>query len=259
MSATATAPQIHSRVQEFIGTAAQDVHRRQVGRCGLRQDFPVYNPATGEVMAQVAEGDREDINRAVKAARKAFEEGPWPNMTASERGRADLEAGRPAGAAPGRVRAAGDRSTTASRWRSRAPPTCRWPSTCSATWRAGRPRSKATPFRSRLDGAQAIFFAYTRREPVGVVGQIIPVELSAADGGVEAGSGAGHRLHRRAEAGGADAADRAAAGRTDRRSRHSRRRRQHRPRLRRDRGRGAVPRIPTSTKSRSPDRPKSAS
>ena len=39
--------------------------------------FPTYNPATGEVLARVAEGDREDIDRAVKAARAAFETGPW--------------------------------------------------------------------------------------------------------------------------------------------------------------------------------------
>ena len=39
--------------------------------------FATYNPATGEVLAQVAEGDREDIDRAVKAARAAFETGPW--------------------------------------------------------------------------------------------------------------------------------------------------------------------------------------
>ena len=37
--------------------------------------FESFNPATGEVLAHVAEGDREDINRAVKAARQAFEEG----------------------------------------------------------------------------------------------------------------------------------------------------------------------------------------
>src|SRR5436853_1302685 len=49
--------------------------------------FPTYNPATGEVLAQVAEGDREDINRAVKAARKAFDSGSWSDMSASERGR----------------------------------------------------------------------------------------------------------------------------------------------------------------------------
>src|SRR6202011_6021290 len=49
--------------------------------------FPTYNPATGEILARVAEGDREDINQAVKAARKAFDNGPWRRMTASERGR----------------------------------------------------------------------------------------------------------------------------------------------------------------------------
>src|SRR5215469_5463350 len=49
--------------------------------------FPVYNPASGEVLAHVAEGDKEDIERAVAAARRAFEDGPWSDMTPSERGR----------------------------------------------------------------------------------------------------------------------------------------------------------------------------
>src|SRR5437588_5466411 len=49
--------------------------------------FPTLNPATGEVICQVAEGDKADIDLAVKAARKAFEEGPWPKMSAAERGR----------------------------------------------------------------------------------------------------------------------------------------------------------------------------
>src|SRR5207302_3845493 len=49
--------------------------------------FETINPATGEVICQVAEGDKADIDRAVKAARKAFESGPWPKMAASERGR----------------------------------------------------------------------------------------------------------------------------------------------------------------------------
>nr|QTZ19645.1 aldehyde dehydrogenase family 2 member mitochondrial-like protein [Bixa orellana]QTZ19649.1 aldehyde dehydrogenase family 2 member mitochondrial-like protein [Bixa orellana] len=47
--------------------------------------FPTYDPRTGEVIAYVAEGDAEDINRAVAAARKAFDEGPWPKMTPYER------------------------------------------------------------------------------------------------------------------------------------------------------------------------------
>uniref|UniRef100_A0A5B6ZSB3 Aldehyde dehydrogenase domain-containing protein n=1 Tax=Davidia involucrata TaxID=16924 RepID=A0A5B6ZSB3_DAVIN len=49
--------------------------------------FPTLDPRTGEVIAHVAEGDAEDINRAVSAARKAFDEGPWPRMTAYERAR----------------------------------------------------------------------------------------------------------------------------------------------------------------------------
>lgn len=47
--------------------------------------FPTLDPRTGEVIAHVAEGDAEDINRAVAAARKAFDEGPWPKMNAYER------------------------------------------------------------------------------------------------------------------------------------------------------------------------------
>ncbi|KAH7865523.1 hypothetical protein Vadar_007743 [Vaccinium darrowii] len=49
--------------------------------------FPTLDPRTGDVIAHVAEGDVEDVNRAVSAARKAFDEGPWPKMTAYERSR----------------------------------------------------------------------------------------------------------------------------------------------------------------------------
>lgn len=44
--------------------------------------FPTLDPRSGEVIAQVSEGDTEDINRAVLAARKAFDHGPWPKMSA---------------------------------------------------------------------------------------------------------------------------------------------------------------------------------
>ncbi|XP_030499479.2 aldehyde dehydrogenase family 2 member B7, mitochondrial [Cannabis sativa] len=47
--------------------------------------FPTFDPRTGDLIANVAEGDAEDINRAVSAARNAFDEGPWPKMTAYER------------------------------------------------------------------------------------------------------------------------------------------------------------------------------
>ncbi|KAL8548876.1 hypothetical protein ACS0TY_007950 [Phlomoides rotata] len=47
--------------------------------------FPTLDPRTGEVMTHVSEGDAEDINRAVAAARKAFDQGSWPRMSAYER------------------------------------------------------------------------------------------------------------------------------------------------------------------------------
>lgn len=47
--------------------------------------FPVVNPATEEVFAHAPAGTAEDIDRAVKAARSAFDEGPWPRMTGAER------------------------------------------------------------------------------------------------------------------------------------------------------------------------------
>ncbi|XP_029115299.1 retinal dehydrogenase 1-like isoform X2 [Scleropages formosus] len=54
--------------------------------CGRR--IPVYNPATGELLCEVEEGDKEDIDKAVKCARQAFQLGsPWRRMDASERGR----------------------------------------------------------------------------------------------------------------------------------------------------------------------------
>jgi len=55
---------------------------------GERQ-FETINPATGEVLTQIAEASKQDVDRAVRAARRSFEDrsGPWRKMTASERGR----------------------------------------------------------------------------------------------------------------------------------------------------------------------------
>ena len=49
--------------------------------------FPVYDPSTEEVIAQVPDGNADDVNRAVAAAKAAFEDGPWSTTTAQERGR----------------------------------------------------------------------------------------------------------------------------------------------------------------------------
>src|SRR5512138_3279156 len=49
--------------------------------------FEDLNPATGEVLAEVADAGAEDVNRAVAAARRALEEGPWGRMSGADRGR----------------------------------------------------------------------------------------------------------------------------------------------------------------------------
>jgi len=130
--------------------------------------FPVYDPSTGEVMAQVAEGDRADIDRAVRAARKAFDGGPWRTMSPSERGRmlyrlADkleerledfallesLDNGKPLAIA--RV---ADVPLAVDLFR------------YMAGW--------ATKILGNTIPVPGDFHAYTRKEPIGVVGQIIP-------------------------------------------------------------------------------------
>lgn len=49
--------------------------------------FPTVNPATGETLTVIAEGDERDADAAVQAARKAFDSGPWPDMSAADRGK----------------------------------------------------------------------------------------------------------------------------------------------------------------------------
>src|SRR5437879_11688750 len=49
--------------------------------------FRVYDPSTEEVSAQVASANAADVDQAVKAARSAFDSGPWPQTSAAERGR----------------------------------------------------------------------------------------------------------------------------------------------------------------------------
>src|SRR5215510_6521326 len=49
--------------------------------------FPVYDPSTEEIIAEVPDTDERDVDRAVRAARTAFDSGPWPQTTAQDRGR----------------------------------------------------------------------------------------------------------------------------------------------------------------------------
>ncbi|KAJ0881797.1 putative aldehyde dehydrogenase (NAD(P)(+)) [Helianthus annuus] len=49
--------------------------------------FETIDPRTEEKIADIAEGDKDDVDLAVEAARAAFDHGPWPRMSGSERGR----------------------------------------------------------------------------------------------------------------------------------------------------------------------------
>ena len=78
---------IHSTVKSFVAKERPLLIDGRFVAAASGKTFETYDPATGDVLARVAEGDREDVERAVRAARRAFESGPWPAMTASERGR----------------------------------------------------------------------------------------------------------------------------------------------------------------------------
>jgi phenylacetaldehyde dehydrogenase len=161
-------------VEAFIGSPRQLFINGQWVDAASGKTFETPNPATGETLARVAEGDAEDINRAVRAARAAFDDGPWSRMTPSERGRivwkigdlilehvdelAQLESldnGKPylvAQAAD--VPLAADLFHYMAGW---------------ATKIEGNTIDISVPY---MPGAN--FHSYTLREPIGVVGQIIP-------------------------------------------------------------------------------------
>ena len=87
--------------------------------------FATVYPATEETIAEVAEGGPEDIDRAVKAARKAFDEGPWRRMMRVSEG--DCSIASPISSRSTRTSWPGSRrSTTASRSAMPEPPICRW-------------------------------------------------------------------------------------------------------------------------------------
>ena len=78
---------IHQQVKAFLGAPRKMLIGGRWLEAVSGKTFPTYNPDTGEVLAQVAEGNSAEVDRAVTAARKAFEGGPWRTLTASERGR----------------------------------------------------------------------------------------------------------------------------------------------------------------------------
>jgi len=161
-------------VETFVAAPRQLFINGQWTDAASGRTFDTPNPATGETLATIAEGDAEDINRAVRAARKAFEDGPWGKMSPSERGRiiwrigdlilehrdelAQLESldnGKPfAVAQAADVPLAADLFHYMAGW---------------ATKLEGNTIDLSVPY---MPGAD--FHSYTLREPLGVVGQIIP-------------------------------------------------------------------------------------
>src|SRR5262249_51625605 len=83
----AISPNINPRVSDFIEKPRPMLIDGKWVSAVSGKIFATYNPATGEVLAQIAEGDRADVDLAVKAARKAFETGPWSRMHAAQRGK----------------------------------------------------------------------------------------------------------------------------------------------------------------------------
>ncbi len=90
-----------------------------------QKKFDTINPATGEVLTQIAEASRADVDRAVVAARRAFEDrnGAWRKLSSSERGRmiwtlADL--------IEKNIDEFAELETTVNRFSSRGTSTCRW-------------------------------------------------------------------------------------------------------------------------------------
>jgi phenylacetaldehyde dehydrogenase len=81
------AQSISPDVQDYLATSRKLLINGKLVDAVSGKSFPVYDPSTGQVMAHVAEADAADVDKAVKAARKAFDEGPWPRMSPSERGR----------------------------------------------------------------------------------------------------------------------------------------------------------------------------
>ena len=130
--------------------------------------FTTVNPATEAPLTQVSEARAEDVDRAVKAARKAFTGGPWPAMSPGDRGRllwkiGDLLESRLDEVARLETLDSGKTITEASRVDVPMAADC-------FRYFAG--------FATKIEGetipARGPFFNYTLREPLGVVGQIIP-------------------------------------------------------------------------------------
>ena len=166
------AVQLDDKVTSFVARKQKLLINGKWVEAASGKTFASYNPATGDVLANVAAGDKEDIDRAVKAARAAFETGPWSKISPAERGKmiwrladlidkhleefAQLESldnGKPL-----KIARVADVPLTVEHFH------------YYAGW-ATKIEGNTIPLTTARQGK---FHAYTVREPVGVVGQIIP-------------------------------------------------------------------------------------
>src|SRR5437773_290545 len=165
---------ISTGIASWLASPKQNLIGSKWVPAASHKTFDVFNPAEASVIARVAEGDKEDINRPAAAPRRAFESGPWRRLTPSERGKliwrvgelilqhadelAEIESldnGKPrAVARVADVPLAADLFHYMAGW---------------ATKIEGSTVPISVPY---APGAR--FHAFTQREPVGVVGQIIP-------------------------------------------------------------------------------------
>jgi aldehyde dehydrogenase (NAD+) len=130
-------------------------------------DFETLNPATGVAIAKVAAAGKTDVDRAVKAARHALESKPWNSMDAADRGRllfklADLVEKNASELAELESLNCGKTITDSEGDMQGVVNTLRY----YGGW-ADKVEGRTVPVRGS-------FFSYTLRQPVGVVGQIIP-------------------------------------------------------------------------------------
>ena len=146
---------LSSEVESFVAKPRQVLIDGKWVDAKSGKTFDVFDPSSGRPIAKVAACEKADVDAAVAAARKAFDEGPWPRMTPSERAAASSGRSATSSSRISRSWRSSSRSTTASRSASRARRTCRWPRTCSTTWRAGPPRSRATRSASRCPTRRA--------------------------------------------------------------------------------------------------------
>jgi phenylacetaldehyde dehydrogenase len=171
-----TVAELDYRVQDLVGKTGKLLIDGDWVEAASGRTFETFDPATEESLGSVAHGEAEDIDRAVRAARRCFDDqrSDWRRMTPSERGKvihrigdlilehADelalletLDNGKPLAIAKAAdVTLAADLFHYMSGW-------------------ATKIEGNTVPI-SALTAPESEFLAYTRKEPVGVVGQIIP-------------------------------------------------------------------------------------